>query len=134
MSRGNATAARIVVDPNRVACAAPQQPQRARGELFTIDIAIQTVDVKLQNKIVKNAGIRVVLGDAFCIKPSSREARNHGLNTLSARARATLGFPEIPRNILRTMKLFWGQSLMPIRTKAAAGSTCSKWSPRTLEA
>ena len=69
---------------------------------------MQSVDVKLQDKIMKDGGVRIVLGDALCVKPASREVHNHALNTLSARARATMDIPDPPRNVVRSMEGLMG--------------------------
>ena len=58
--------------------------------------------MKLGEKTFKDAGIRLVLGDAKAIKPGSREAYNHALSTLSMRARKTMTMPDAPRNLVHT--------------------------------
>ena len=103
-SRGNMArrANKILVNPATPGAGTPQEDYRFRDVLHTVDIAIETVDVQLGKKTFKDAGIRLVLGDAKAIKPGSSETYNHALSTLSMRARKTMTMPDAPRNLVHT--------------------------------
>ena len=98
----------IVVDLASVPTAVPQQGPRTRADLHTIDIAMEMVDVKMKSKIMKNAGVRVTMGDAVAIKAGAPEARNHGLSTMSERARGAMSLPDCPRSCTVTQNKFVG--------------------------
>ena len=92
----------IIVDLANIAVA-PQPGPRTRADLHTVDIAMEMVDTKFNNKLTKNVGVRVTLGDAMAIKPSAAEARSHALSTLSERARGAMNLPDCPRGCTVTV-------------------------------
>ena len=93
---------KILVNPATPCAVPPPEDYRLRDVLHTVDMAIETVDVKLGKKIFKDAGLRLVLGDAQAIKPGSRETYDHVLNSLSTRARQTMSLPQAPRHLIHT--------------------------------
>ena len=79
--QGNA----VVVDPAAPRPAAQAAPGgRTNGTLYTVDVGIQMIGVKIAVKVVQDAGLRFTLADAASLQPGQpRLAQRHALSTAS---------------------------------------------------
>ncbi|CAK0822592.1 unnamed protein product [Prorocentrum cordatum] len=82
--------------------------------LYTIDVGVQMIGVRVGGKVQRDAGLRFTLADAATLQPGQpRLAQRHALSTVTQRAREQLTFPETPRNVD-----YMNHGLMPPQSEA----------------
>ena len=79
-------------------------PQTGSGNLFTVNVKVKMLDVKLQSKFVPNSGIDMVLADAHQMRAATRPGRKrHCFNTFSKRSLPALGLKNPARGVTRAI-------------------------------